>query len=101
MKNPKGAVSGRMPLLLAAASIAVAALAWGCSGTAQQATARQEQVLSGFQLSTCKSLNPGLYQCPGSDKPVCDPDYTPATNPVNCVHVDRNGKIIVQTAVGP
>ncbi len=74
-------------------------------GSSQQAPGQQapapptesaagNQVALSFDLNTCQQLGPGLYQCPGSDKPICDPGYNKGD--VDCVKVDKNGVLIRQ-----
>ncbi len=65
-----------------------------CSGQQppSAAEAAGNQVAMNFDLNTCQQLGPGLYQCPGSDKPICDPGYNKGD--VECVKVDKNGVLI-------
>lgn len=69
-----------------------------CSGQQQPenaaATAAGNQTAMSFDLNACQQLGPSLYQCPGSDKPICDPGYNKGD--VECVKVDKNG-VLIQT----
>jgi hypothetical protein len=54
--------------------------------------AQAQRMAANFDLSKCEILEPSLYRCPGSDKPICDPDF--ARNEVECVKVTRNGVLL-------
>jgi hypothetical protein len=45
-----------------------------------------------FDLNACQQLGPSLYQCPGSDNPICDPGYNKGD--VDCIKVDKSGVLI-------
>jgi hypothetical protein len=84
----------RGPCCGAAAAIAVMLAAAGCSPAtpppgATEAQMRQE---ARFNLAQCEILEPSLYRCPGTDQPVCDPDFS--RNEVECIKVTRNGVIL-------
>lgn len=68
----------------------------GCSGQqpAPPAESKGNQVAMNFDLNACQNVGPGLYQCPGSDKPICDPGYNKGD--VDCLKVDKNGVLIRQ-----
>ncbi len=55
-------------------------------------SAAGNQVALSFDLGTCQQLGPGLYQCPSSDKPICDPGYNKGD--VDCIRIDANGVLI-------
>jgi hypothetical protein len=86
----------RMMTGAAAAAGIAAMLAMGACSPATPppgATEAQEQrMAANFDLSKCEILEAGLYRCPGSDKPICDPDF--ARNEVECVKVTRNGVLL-------
>lgn len=65
-----------------------------CSGQQPPPAAESagNQVAMNFDLGTCQQLSPGLYQCPGSDKAICDPGYNKGD--VECIKVDKNGVLI-------
>jgi hypothetical protein len=69
-----------------------------CSGQQQPesaaATAAGNQTTMSFDLNACQQLGPSLYQCPGSDKPICDTGYNKGD--VECLKVDENG-VLIQT----
>jgi hypothetical protein len=78
----------------AAGGIAAMLAIAGCSPATPPpgATAAQMQQAARFNLAECEVLEPSLYRCPGSDKPICDPDF--ARNEVECVKVTKNGVIL-------
>ena len=47
-----------------------------------------------FDLSQCQQLEPGLYRCSATDKPICNPDYNGL---VECVRVGPTGGVFVQS----
>lgn len=65
-----------------------------CSGQQAPSAAGTtgNQVAMNFDLNACENLGPGLYRCPGSDKPICDPGYNKGD--VECLKVDKNGVLI-------
>lgn len=65
----------------------------GCSSQPDTPTeAAGNQVAMSFDLSKCESLGPSLYQCPGSDKAICTPEYN--RGDVECVKADEHGVLI-------
>ncbi len=66
------------------------------NGSAQQPSASGNgsaaETVMNFDLNSCQQVGPGLYQCPGSDKPICDPSYD--RGDVDCLRVDQNGVLI-------
>jgi hypothetical protein len=79
------AMAGGMAVMLAVA---------GCSPATPPpgATEAQVQQAARFNLAQCEVLEPSLYRCPGTDKPLCDPDF--ARNEVECVKVTKNGVVL-------
>lgn len=66
----------------------------GCSSSQPNPTTNsQKRALANFDLSKCETIQPSLYRCPGSDKPLCDPDF--ARNDVECVKVTKSGHVIL------
>ena len=68
----------------------------GCSSsdptqTQQAALAKTELH---FDINKCEDLGAGLYKCPASDKPVCNPDYN---GNVECVRIGPKGSVFVQS----
>lgn len=79
----------------AALALALSACAGGQqSSAASNGSASEGQVAMNFDLNACRQLGPNLYQCPGSDKPICDPGYNKGD--VDCIRVDKNGVLIRQ-----
>jgi hypothetical protein len=80
----------------AAAIVGMAAMlaAAGCSPATPPpgATEAEAQQAARFNLGECEMLEPSLYRCPGTDKPICDPDF--ARNEVECVKVTKNGVVL-------
>lgn len=68
----------------------------GCSSsepsTAQQASLAKTELH--FDINKCEDLGAGLYKCPASDKPVCNPDYN---GNVECVRIGPKGSVFVQS----
>ena len=68
----------------------------GCSSstpTPESAALKHAELT--FDINKCQQLGAaGLYQCPATDKPVCNPDYTGTD--VQCVRINKNGTILVQ-----
>jgi hypothetical protein len=88
------AMRARAGAVLAAAGIAAMLAAAGCSPATPPpgATEAQMQQAARFDLSKCEILEPSLFRCPGTDKPVCDPDFS--RNEVECIKVTHNGVIL-------
>jgi hypothetical protein len=68
----------------------------GCStsdpSAAQQASLAKTELH--FDLDQCQDLGAGLYKCPASDKPICNPDYN---GQVECVRIGPKGSVFVQS----
>jgi hypothetical protein len=47
-----------------------------------------------FDLSQCQQLEPGLYRCSATDKPICNPAYS---GMVECLRVGPTGGVFVQS----
>jgi hypothetical protein len=68
----------------------------GCS-TSEPSAATQAglaRVELHFDLNQCQDLGAGLYKCPASDKPICNPDYN---GQVECVRIGPKGSVFVQS----
>jgi len=82
----------------AISAIAVAGLLalGGCSSSEPSAT--QQAALAKtelhFDLNKCEDMGAGLYKCPASDKPICNPDYNGS---VECVRIGPKGGVFVQS----
>ena len=77
---------------LLAASIALFGICACSTGTAPQETAQQKTAMAQFDLAKCETLEPSLYRCPGSEEPLCDPDFE--RNSVQCVKITKNGVLL-------
>ena len=77
-----------MRLVLAAVAISAMLLA-GCAGVARYAGNSGEH----FNLGRCNILEPGLFRCPNSEEPLCDPSFARA-NQVECIKITSNGELI-------
>ena len=68
----------------------------GCSSSdpsqAQQASLAKTELH--FDINKCEDLGAGLYKCPASDKPICNPDYN---GTVECVRIGPKGSVFVQS----
>lgn len=68
----------------------------GCSSSepppAQQAALAKTELH--FDVNKCQDLGAGLYKCPASDKPICNPDYNGS---VECVRIGPKGSVFVQS----
>ena len=68
----------------------------GCS-TSEPSAATQAglaKVELHFDLNQCQDLGAGLYKCPASDKPICNPDYN---GQIECVRIGPKGSVFVQS----
>lgn len=83
----------KIRIAMIAASLGFAMLA-GCSSSTPPETSAEKKAVANFDLGKCEALEPSLYRCPGSDKPLCDPDF--ARNEVQCVKVTKDGVILQQ-----
>jgi hypothetical protein len=88
------AIGARLAGVAAVAGLAAMLAAAGCSPATPPpgATEAQMQEAARFDLSKCEILEPSLYRCPGTDKPICDPDFS--RNEVECIKVTKNGVIL-------
>jgi hypothetical protein len=86
--------AGSMAAAGAAVAAMLAAAAAGCSPATPPpgATEAQAQQVARFNLGQCEILEPSLYRCPGTDTPVCDPDFS--RNEVECIKVTHDGVIL-------
>src|SRR5271163_3055159 len=82
-------------MLLAIAVAGLLALG-GCSSSEPSAT--QQAALSKtelhFDINKCQDMGGGLYKCPASDKPICNPDYNGS---VECVRIGPKGGVFIQS----
>jgi len=71
----------------------------GCSSSepsaAQQAALAKTELH--FDINACQSIEPGLYKCPATDKPICSPDYN---GQAECVRIGAKGSVFVQSGFG-
>ncbi|MFZ0678917.1 hypothetical protein [Candidatus Binatus sp.] len=47
-----------------------------------------------FDINACQPIEPGLYKCPATDKPICNPDYN---GQAECVRIGPKGSVFVQS----
>jgi hypothetical protein len=69
----------------------------GCSSSSEPSAAQQASLAKAelhFDLNKCQDLGAGLYKCPASDKPICNPDYN---GQVECVRIGPKGGVFVQS----
>ena len=69
----------------------------GCSSSSTPPPAQQAALAATelhFDLNKCEDLGAGLYKCPASDKPICNPDYN---GQVECVRIGPKGSVFVQS----
>src|SRR5260370_34200888 len=81
--------------VLAIAVLGLLALG-GCS-TSEPSAATQTglaKVELHFDLNQCQDLGAGLYKCPASGNPICNPDYN---GQVECVRLAPKGSVLVQS----
>jgi len=82
-------------MLLGIAVLGLLALG-GCSSSdpsaAQQASLAKTELH--FDINQCQDMGAGLYKCPASDKPICNPDYN---GNVECVRIGPKGSVFVQS----
>ena len=69
----------------------------GCSSYTEPSAAQQAALAKTelhFDINACQDLGAGLYKCPASDKPICNPDYNGS---VECVRIGPKGSVFVQS----
>jgi hypothetical protein len=69
----------------------------GCSSSSEPSQAQQAALAKTelhFDLNKCEDLGAGLYKCPASDKPICNPDYN---GQVECIRIGPKGGVFVQS----
>jgi hypothetical protein len=90
------ALPAARPIFLTIAMLGLLALA-GCS-LSSDPSATQQAALSKtelhFDINKCEDMGAGLYKCPASDKPICNPDYNGS---VECVRIGPKGGVFVQS----
>jgi hypothetical protein len=47
-----------------------------------------------FDINACQPIEPGLFKCPATDKPICNPDYN---GQAECVRIGPKGSVFVQS----
>jgi len=85
----------------AKAGAAIAALALltfaGCSQQTAETPAQRkagDYAQMNFDLDKCLPIEPNLYKCPATDKPLCTPDF--ARTDVECIHIGPKGAVYMQ-----
>ena len=71
----------------------------GCSSysppsPAEQATLAKTELH--FSIDQCQPIEPGLFKCPATDKPICNPDYN---GQLECVRIGPKGSVFVQRGI--
>lgn len=83
-------------MFLAIAALGLLALG-GCSSSAEPSSTQQASLAKTelhFDLNKCQDLGAGLYKCPASDKPICNPDYN---GTVECVRIGPKGGVFIES----
>ena len=98
MKQKSGSITQRTAKRSASliAVLGLLALA-GCSSSSEPSAAQQAALAKTelhFDINKCQDLGAGLYKCPASDKPICNPDYNGS---VECVRIGPKGSVFVQS----
>jgi predicted component of type VI protein secretion system len=96
MRNSKSSSASIAKFAIAATALLGMLAMGGCSSSepppAQQAAMAKTELH--FDLNKCESIEPGLYKCPASDRPMCNPDYN---GQAECVRVGPKGSVFVQS----
>jgi hypothetical protein len=69
----------------------------GCSSSADPSAATQAAMAKTelhFSIDQCQPIEPGLFKCPATDKPICNPDYN---GQAECVRIGPKGSVFVQS----
>jgi predicted component of type VI protein secretion system len=71
----------------------------GCSSSEPSAAtqANLAKVELHFDINACQPIEPGLFKCPATDKPICNPDYN---GQAECVRIGPKGSVFVQSGFG-
>ncbi len=79
--------------MLSIALMMAALIAAGCGAvTPSSETLAEKRESAQFDLSKCQDLEPGLYRCPGVDRPLCDPDFERLE--VQCLKITKHGVLL-------
>jgi hypothetical protein len=84
------------PMFLAIALLGLLALG-GCSSYTPPPPAEQAALAKTelhFDINACQPIEPGLFKCPATDKPICNPDYN---GQAECVRIGPKGSVFVQS----
>jgi predicted component of type VI protein secretion system len=82
----------------AIAVIGLLALA-GCSSSSEPSAATQAALAKTelhFDINKCEPIEPGLFKCRATDKPICNPDYNGQSE---CVRIGPKGSVFVQSGL--
>ncbi len=83
-------------IVLASAVLGLLALG-GCASSTPPPAPEQASMAKTelhFDLNKCQPISAGLYKCPSTDKPICNPDYN---GQVECVRIGPKGSVFVQS----
>lgn len=92
MTNHRSKIAGYTAALGVLGLLALA----GCSSSADPSQVQQAKLARAelhFDINTCQDMGGGLYKCPASDKPICNPDYN---GQVECLRIGPNGSVYVE-----
>ena len=84
------------PILLTIAVAGLLALG-GCSSSSEPSASQQAALAKTelhFDINKCQDMGGGLYKCPASDKPICNPDYN---GTVECVRIGPKGGVFLES----
>ena len=87
------------PTFLTIAVLGLLVLA-GCSSYTEPSAATQAGLAKTelhFDINACQQIEPGMYKCPATDKPICNPDYN---GQAECVRIGPKGSVFVQSGFG-
>src|ERR1700722_3252942 len=86
------------PVALSIAVLGLLMLA-GCSSYSEPSAAEQKALAKTelhFDINACQQIELGLYKCPATDKPICNPDYN---GQAECVRIGPKGSVFVQSGL--
>ena len=69
----------------------------GCSSSPEPSATQQAALAKTelhFDINKCEDQGGGLYKCPASDKPICNPDYN---GTVECVRIGPKGGVFIES----
>jgi hypothetical protein len=97
MVSRRSKAGGIVKLMFSAIAVLGLLALGGCSSSSDPSTSQQEapsKTELHFDINKCQDMGAGLYKCPASDKPICNPDYNGS---VECVRIGPKGGVFVQS----